>query len=108
MVTLPQRFDIWLVDLNPTRGSEINKTRPCVVVSPNELEKLATVLMAPMTTKGFAFPSRVGVTFQGQQGLILLDQIRAVDKQRLLKKLGSLDEHTSIALCQTLTEMFSL
>lgn len=108
MVTLPQRFDIWLVDLNPTRGSEINKTRPCVVVSPNELEKLATVLMAPMTTKGFAFPCRVGVTFQGQQGLILLDQIRAVDKQRLLKKLGSLDQHTSIALCQTLTEMFSL
>ncbi|MEH8017150.1 type II toxin-antitoxin system PemK/MazF family toxin [Rheinheimera muenzenbergensis] len=108
MVTLPQRFDIWLVDLNPTRGSEINKTRPCVVVSPNELENLATVLMAPMTTKGFAFPSRVVVTFQGQQGLILLDQIRAVDKQRLLKKLGSLDQHTSIALCQTLTEMFSL
>ncbi len=108
MVNKPKRFDIWLVDLNPTKGSEISKTRPCVVVSPDELAKLATVLMAPMTSKGFAFPSRVAVTFHGQQGLILLDQIRAVDKQRLVKKLGTLDKLTSATLCQTLTEMFSL
>lgn len=71
------RFDIWLVQLDPTTGTEIKKTRPCVVVSPNEMNTLSTVIVAPMTTKSFNFPMRVHCTFQGKDGLILLDQIRA-------------------------------
>ncbi|MCF6346259.1 MAG: type II toxin-antitoxin system PemK/MazF family toxin [Thiomicrorhabdus sp.] len=102
-----KRFDIWLVDLNPTKGKEINKTRPCVVVSPNEMSALSTVLMAPMTTKGFEFPGRVNCTFNDKSGLILLDQVRAIDKSRLIKKLGSITEKTQIELRSTLQEMFA-
>lgn len=108
MVNQPKRFELWLVNLNPTQGREINKTRPCVVVSPNELGKLSTVLMAPMTSQGFALPCRVACHFQGTSGFILLDQLRAVDKQRLVKKLGSIDSSTQVALCNTLVTMFSL
>lgn len=108
MVSQPKRFEVWLVNLDPTQGREINKTRPCVVVSPNELSKLSTVLMAPMTSQGFALPCRVACHFQGTSGYILLDQLRAVDKQRLVKKLGSIDDNTQSALCDTLVNMFSL
>jgi mRNA interferase MazF len=101
------RFEIWLVDLNPTQGREINKTRPCVVVSPEEMSALSTVLMAPMTTKGFAFPCRVPCTFKNKNGLILLDQLRAVDKSRLVKKLGSVSSTTQQELCGCLQEMFA-
>lgn len=101
------RFQVWRVQLDPTQGSEINKTRPCVVISPNELSALATVLMAPMTTKGFEFPCRVACTFRNKQGLILLDQIRAVDKTRLISKLGVIDEATQIELCRRLQELFA-
>lgn len=100
------RFDIWLVDLNPTRGREINKTRPCVVISPNEMAALSTVLMAPMTTRGFAFPGRITCRFKGKKGIILLDQIRAIDKSRLVKKLGIVSSKTQLALCSCLQEMF--
>lgn len=100
------RFEIWLVDLNPTKGREINKTRPCVVISPNELSPLSTVLMAPMTTKGFAFPCRVPCSFKGKKGLILLDQIRAMDKTRLVRKLGNVSRKTGQDLCACLQEMF--
>ncbi|MCF6257187.1 MAG: type II toxin-antitoxin system PemK/MazF family toxin [Gammaproteobacteria bacterium] len=103
-----KRFDVWLVDLNPTKGKEINKTRPCVVISPNEMSALSTVLMAPMTTKGFEFPGRVKCKFKGKSGLILLDQIRAIDKSRLVKKLGKITEKTQIELCSNLQEMFAL
>jgi len=103
-----KRFDVWLVDLNPTKGKEINKTRPCVVVSPNEMSALSTVLMAPMTTKGFEFPSRIVCKFKSKKGLILLDQIRAVDKSRLLKKLGTITEKTKVDICVNLQEMFAL
>jgi len=102
-----KRFEVWLVDLNPTRGKEINKTCPCVVISPNEMAALSTVLMAPMTTKGFEFPSRVICKFKGKKGLILLDQIRAIDKSRLLKKLGIISEKTKTELCSILQEMFA-
>jgi len=102
-----QRFEIWLVQLNPTKGKEINKTRPCVILSPNEISALSTTLVAPMTTKGFDFPCRITCTFQTKKGLILLDQIRAVDKTRLIKKLGSLPEQTQIELCNTLQELFA-
>ena len=102
-----QRFDVWLVNLNPTKGKEINKTRPCVVISPNEMSALSTVLMVPMTTKGFEFPGRIKCKFKGKSGLILLDQIRAIDKSRLVKKFGSVGEKTQIELCSTLQEMFA-
>ncbi|MBL0011537.1 MAG: type II toxin-antitoxin system PemK/MazF family toxin [Nitrosomonas sp.] len=100
-------FQVWLVQLDPTQGSEINKTRPCVVISPNELSALSTVLMAPMTTKGLEFPCRVACTFKNKQGLILLDQIRAVDKTRLISKLGVIDEAAQIELCRRLQELFA-
>ena len=101
------RFQVWLISLNPTKGKEINKTRPCVVISPNEMSALSTVLVAPMTTKGFDFPCRVNCEFKNKNGLILLDQIRAVDKSRLIKKLGSIDESTQVELCNTLQELFA-
>lgn len=101
-----QRFDVWLVVLDPAKGREINKTRPCVVISPNEMSALSTVLMAPMTTKGFEFPCRIKCKFKGKQGLILLDQIRAVDKSRLTKKLGVISGKTQTELCSCLQEMF--
>ncbi|MDV6348191.1 type II toxin-antitoxin system PemK/MazF family toxin [Nitrosomonas sp. Is35] len=101
------RFQVWLVQLDPTQGSEINKTRPCVVISPDELSALSTMLMAPMTSRGFEFPCRVACSFKKKQGLILLDQIRAVDKTRLVSKLGVIDEATQIELCQRLQEMFA-
>lgn len=103
---MAKRFDVWLVDLNPTKGREINKARPCVVISPSEMSALATVLMAPMTTKGFKFPCRITCRFKGKKGLILLDQIRAVDKSRLVKKLGIISGKTQVDLCSCLQEMF--
>ena len=102
-----KRFDVWLVDLNPTRGRQISKTRPCVVLSPDEMSALSTVLMAPMTTRGFDFPCRVSCRFKGKRGLILLDQMRAVDKSRLVKNLGTIGGNTPGKLCATLQEMFA-
>ena len=101
------RFQVWFVELHPTKGNEINKTRPCVVISPNEMAALYTVLVAPMTTKGFDFPCRVRCEFKGKEGIILLDQIRAVDKLRLIKKLGVLDEAIQKELCRCLQELFA-
>ncbi len=106
-MTSVNRFQVWLVSLNPTKGREINKTRPCVVISPNEMAALSTVIVAPMTTKGFDFPCRIKCKFKNKNGLILLDQIRAVDKTRLVKKLGSIDENTQIELCNSLQELFA-
>ena len=106
-MTSVTRFQVWLVSLNPTKGKEINKTRPCVVISPNEMAALSTTLVAPMTTKGFDFPCRIKCKFKNKNGLILLDQIRAVDKTRLVKKLGSIDEDTQKELCNSLQELFA-
>jgi mRNA interferase MazF len=100
------RFQVWLVQLDPTKGREINKTRPCVVVSPDELASLSTVLVAPMTTKGFDYPFRIKCQFQKKQGKILLDQIRSVDKARLVKKLGIISKSKQIEICTLLQEMF--
>ena len=105
-MVIVKQFDVWLVNLNPTRGREINKIRPCVVISPDEMSALSTVIMAPMTTKGFAFPVRIACQFEGKAGLILLDQMRAVDKSRLVKKLGSISDETRTELCSVLQEMF--
>jgi len=101
------RFQVWLVQLNPTQGREINKTRPCVVISPDEMQKLSTVLVAPMTTKGFAFPSRVSCDFDNKTGLILLDQVRAIDQSRMVKCLGEIDTKTQRVVCKQLQELFA-
>ncbi len=103
-----KRGDIWLVNLDPTVGSEIKKSRPCVIVSPEELNNnLRTVMVAPMTSKGFAAPFRVPVTHAGKKGVIVLDQMRAVDKVRLVKRLGSVSAKTLTATLATLQEVFS-
>ncbi len=96
-----KRFEVWLV------GREINKTRPCVIISPDEMSALSTVIVAPLTSKGFSFPGRISTLFQGKKGLILLDQMRAVDKRRLYRKLGTINKVTKTALCDTLQEMFA-
>ena len=101
------RFQVWLIKLNPTKGREISKTRPCVVISPNEMAALSTVLVAPMTTKGFHLSCRVKCEFQGKEGMILLDQIEAVDKSRLVNKLGVIDEITQRESCRRLLELFA-
>lgn len=103
-----KRGEIWLVNLDPTVGSEIQKTRPCVVVSPAELnDNLRTVIVAPMTSKGFAAPFRVPVTHGGTKGLILLDQMRTVDKARLVKKAGAVTAKTLTTTLTTLQEVFT-
>ena len=105
-VGTPERFEVYLVQLEPTRGSEIRKTRPCIVISPDEMHGLRTVIIAPMTTKGKAFPSRVPVEFQGKHGFVVLDQIRTVDRVRLVKRLGRIDAPTAATVLSTLQEMF--
>ena len=103
-----KRGDIWLVNLDPTVGSEIKKSRPCVVVSPAELnDHLRTVIVAPMTSKGFVAPFRVPVTHAGKKGLVLVDQLRTVDKVRLVKRLGGLSPKTMAATLSTLQEVFA-
>jgi len=102
------RFDVYLIELDPAIGSEIKKTRPCVIVSPNEMNCLKTVLIAPMTTKGFHAPSRVELQFQDKTGLILLDQLRSVDKSRLIKKLGTVDSKTQKIISSTLDNIFEV
>jgi mRNA interferase MazF len=102
-----QRFDIWLVQLDPTRGSEIRKTRPCVVISPDEMSALKTAIVAPMTSKGFPYPTRVPCTFQGKKGLVLLDQLRAVDKERLAQRLGVISRKTQLKIANCLQELFA-
>lgn len=102
------RGDIYLVCLDPTMGSEIRKTRPCVIISPSEIhDHLRTALIAPMTTGARPAPFRIAVNFQQKQGLIVLDQIRAVDKVRLVKHIGSIDRSTLAEVLAVLQEMFA-
>jgi len=109
VVEAVNRFEIWLVALNPTQGSEIQKTRPCLVISPNEINTwLRTIIIAPMTTRGRSYPSRINLRFQDKDGQVALDQLRAVDKSRLVKRLGNAPEKTRLAVSQTLIEMFSI
>ena len=101
------RFDVFLVALDPAVGHEIKKTRPCTVISPDEMNHhIGTVIIAPMTTKGRDFPTRVACTFQGVEGQVVLDQIRTVDKARLVKRLGHLSSSTVDRLTSVLIEMF--
>ena len=103
-----KRGEIWLVNLDPTMGNEIKISRPCVVVSPAELnDNLRTVIVSPMTSKGFAAPFRVPVTHAGTRGLIVLDQTRSVDKARLAKRLGVVSPKTLTTTLKTLQELFA-
>ena len=100
--------EVWLVSLDPTEGAEIQKTRPCLVVSPDESNRhLRTVIIAPMTTVERPYPTRVGLTFQGKHGQVALDQLRAVDRRRLVRKLGRIPPKTAVAVSTVLVEMFT-
>jgi mRNA interferase MazF len=108
MVKPPRQDEVWLAALDPARGSEIEKTRPCLVVSPDEMNQfLRTAIVAPMTTVERTWPTRVKILFQGKQGQVALDQIRAVDQGRLVRKLGAAPPRTARAVSRVLMEMFA-
>ena len=108
MVNGPQRDEVWLVAPDPTTGAEIQKTRPCLVISPDEMnEHLRTVIIAPMTTVVRPYPTRIAVRFQGKRGQVALDQLRAVDRLRLVKMLGAVSAKTAQEVSTTLLEMFA-
>ena len=103
-----KRFQVYLVNLDPATGHEIQKTQPCLVISPNEMnEHIATLIVAPMTTKGRDYPTRVNCSFQGKKGQVVLDQIRTIDKKRLVKKLGTIDNSSQDRVLKILHEMFA-
>jgi mRNA interferase MazF len=103
-----KRFDVFLVNLDPTTGTEIQKTRPCLVISPDEMnDYIQTVILAPMTTQARAYPTRVACRFEGKDAYIVLDQIRTVDKQRLIKRLGRIDTRTQREVLDVLAELFA-
>lgn len=102
------RFDVYLINLDPTIGSEIQKTRPCVIISPDEMNRyIHTVIVAPMTTAGREYPTRIKCEFKEKKGHIVLDQIRTIDKKRLIKKLGSLDSETQSKVISVLQRLFA-
>ena len=104
----PRRDEVWLVALDPTQGAEIQKTRPCLIISPDEMNQhLRTVLVAPMTTVARPYPTRVPVRFQGRNGQIAVGQLRSVDRQRLIKRMGRVPESTAQTVSDILLEMFS-
>ena len=102
------RFDVYLVRLDPTEGREIRKTRPCVIISPDEMNRhIGTVIVAPMTTKGRPYPTRVALRFQKRSGQIVLDQMRTVDRSRLVKRVSRIDDATARKVLGLLGEMFA-
>ena len=104
-----KRFDVYLVNLDPTIGSEIQKTRPCLVISPDEMNRyIATVIIAPMTTQSRDYPTRIACNFQGKEGHMVLDQIRTVDKVRLVKRLGAIIGKEQGSVLEALAELFAL
>jgi mRNA interferase MazF len=104
----PRLDEVWLVSLDPTQGAEIRKTRPCLVVSPDESNRhLRTVIIAPMTTVERPYPTRVALTFQGKRGQVALDQLRAIDRQRLVRKLGRISPKVAAAVSRVLVDMFT-
>ena len=106
---MPARGEVYLVQLDPTRGSEMRKTRPCLVISPDELNQhLRTVIVAPMTTGGHAYPWRIECRFRGQKGFVATDQLRTVDVERLERRIGRLAPNSVIAVLTVLQEMFAL
>lgn len=108
MAMVVRRFEVYLVCLDPTMGSEIRKTRPCLVISPDEMNRyIATVIVAPMTTKGKDYPTRVSCSFKGKQGQVVLDQLRTVDKSRLVKNLGIISQEAQANVLSILAEIFA-
>lgn len=108
MAVVASRFEVHLVSLDPTVGREIQKTRPCLVISPDEMNhNIGTVIIAPMTTKGRNYPTRIPIKFKGKSGQIVLDQIRTVDRHRLLKRLGTIDAEIQPRVLTALQEMFA-
>ena len=102
------RFDVYLINLDPSTGSEIQKSRPCLIISPDEMNRhIRTVIVAPMTTAGKDYPTRIACKFKKQEGQIVLDQIRTVDKTRLIKKLGVIDSNTQIRVLTVLQHLFA-
>ena len=102
------RFDILLVTFDPSQGHEIKKTRPCVIISPNEMNKyIKTLIVAPMTSKIRNYPTRIPVVFEGKEGTIALDQIRTIDKSRIIRNLGTLDTKTATLVLEALNKIFS-
>ncbi len=103
------RFDVYLINLDPTIGSEIQKTRPCLIISPNEMNRhLRTVIVAPMTTTEKDYPTRVQCTFKRKQGQIALDQIRTIHNARLVKKVGTIESETQMEVASVLQRLFAL
>jgi mRNA interferase MazF len=103
-----RRFEVHLISLDPAKGSEIRKTRPCVIISPDEMNKhIRTVIIAPMTSTIKKYPTRITTTFQGKKGQVVLDQIRTADKSRLIKKLGSISSSAEEKVFSVLQEMFA-
>jgi mRNA interferase MazF len=103
-----KRFDVYLVNLDPTVGSEIRKARPCLIISPDEMNRyIATVIVGPMTTKGKDYPTRVKCSFKGKDGHVVLDQIRTIDKSRLIQKQGTIEKQTQEEVLSVLAEMFA-
>ena len=103
-----KRFEVYLINLDPTIGKEIQKIRPCLIISPDEMnDHIATVIIAPMTTKSHDYPTRVMCRFEGKDGQIVLDQIRTVDKSRLVKKLGKINLITQKNVSAVLMELFA-
>ena len=108
MAMVVNRFDVFLINLDPTVGSEIQKTRPCLIISPDEMNRhIRTVIVAPMTTGGKDYPTRVPCLFQRKKGQIVLDQIRTIDKSRLIKKIGIIDPQVQAEVISTLQSMFA-
>jgi mRNA interferase MazF len=108
MVVGVKRFDVYLIELDPTVGHEIQKTRPCLIISPDEMNNnIRTVIIAPMTTRSRAYPTRIACTFEKRQAYIVLDQIRTVDEQRLVKRLGRIDRGTQSLVLDALAELFA-
>jgi mRNA interferase MazF len=102
-----KRFDVYLIVQDPTVGSEIQKTRPCLIISPDEMNRhISTVIVAPMTTRGKSYPSRITCKFQGKKGYVVLDQIRTVDKSRLARKLGRIRKDNQQEVLSVIAEMF--
>lgn len=108
MAVVVERFDVFLINLDPTVGSEIKKARPCLIISPDEMNRyIRTLIVAPMTTAGKKYPTRVRCKFQGKKGQIVLDQIRTIDKSRLIRKIGTVEPQVQAEVISTLQSMFA-
>jgi len=108
MAMVANRFEVYLINLDPTVGSEIQKTRPCLIISPDEMNRhIRTVIVATMTTAGKDYPTRISCKFKKKKGQIVLDQIRTIDKTRLIKKLGSINQETQLEVISVLQRLFA-